>query len=484
MSLRQRAGVCLLATAGLLAALARLPVTSADLDPVRTSAEAYDVAGTRPAVPDAPGTTQPLVVQPDRLARVVDFRRGSPDEIPYPALRAYLRAAQVLAEARPQCRLGWPLLAAVGRVESDHGRAGDAQLHPDGVSAPTLVGPPLDGRGGLAPVPDSDGGRLDGDPTWDRAVGPMQIVPATWTLIGVDGDGDGVRSPADIDDAALAVGVHLCSAGSALDTPAGMRDALHRYNAAGGYAGLVLFYERLYRATEDATAATVAPTALAVRATPVVEQVQARTARLARHPAAVARASNTHPMLAAARPEPTPAETAAVAAAMAAEPAAGPGSGPSAASPVASAPVEDPVPTAAEPATGATSAGTTGSTATSGPSTDTATGSGTSAGDPGPTTTPEPTPEPTGTPDPTPETTATPDPTPDATACPVDGTAPTDPAPADTAPTDPAADPTPATAPDACPAPSAPSDPAPTDASTSATAGDSREVSPSSPAAP
>ena len=39
-------------------------------------------------------------------------------------------------------------------------------------------------------------GRLDGDDTWDRAVGPMQFIPSTWAWSGRDGDGDGVAQPA------------------------------------------------------------------------------------------------------------------------------------------------------------------------------------------------------------------------------------------------------------------------------------------------
>ena len=47
---------------------------------------------------------------------------------------------------------------------------------------------------------------------YDRAVGPMQFIPSTWSVIGVDGDNDGKRNPQDIDDAALATAVYLCSA--------------------------------------------------------------------------------------------------------------------------------------------------------------------------------------------------------------------------------------------------------------------------------
>ena len=39
----------------------------------------------------------------------------------------------------------------------------------------------------------------------------MQFIPSTWTVVGVDADGDGRRDPQDIDDASLATAVYLCS---------------------------------------------------------------------------------------------------------------------------------------------------------------------------------------------------------------------------------------------------------------------------------
>ena len=44
--------------------------------------------------------------------------------IPATALLAYQRAAVVIAQVDASCGLSWSLLAAIGRVESDHGRYG------------------------------------------------------------------------------------------------------------------------------------------------------------------------------------------------------------------------------------------------------------------------------------------------------------------------------------------------------------------------
>jgi membrane-bound lytic murein transglycosylase B len=133
-------------------------------------------------------------------------------DIPDTALAAYQRAAVVMEQVDESCGLSWTLLAAIGRVESDHGRYAGSQLLTDGTSSPEIRGVPLDGRGPVAKIRDTDGGRLDRDTLWDRAVGPMQFLPSTWSVVGVDADSDGVRSPHDIDDAALATGVFLCSA--------------------------------------------------------------------------------------------------------------------------------------------------------------------------------------------------------------------------------------------------------------------------------
>lgn len=473
MDVRQRAGVCLIASVGLLAGLAQLPVTPPDLAWFRAGGAAH-------GTPGAPGTAaadprsaaeDPLVVGTPQYARAVDASGTTAGQIPAPALTAYLRAVQVLAEVRPGCRLGWPLVAAIGRVESDHGNAGRAQLHADGASTPTLTGPALDGRGGVRAVPDTDGGRIDGDLTWDRAVGPMQIVPATWNLIGVDGDGDGVRSIADLDDAALAVGVHLCSAGVALDTRRGMRVALQRYNSAPAYADLVLSYEALYRAAEAVTAAATPPATLATQAAPaVVAQARARTTRLARHPAAVARASNAHPVLDSAHAQPQvqalPAETRA----LEAEPTAGPTDQPS--SPLlASAPGDDS--SAASAGTSEAAAGTSSPAPQAGEAT---TSEETSSTDPTPDPSLDPTPDATAasTPDPAPDPAVDTAPAPSATDCPVDASPSTDPVPVP--------EPDPSTSLVPCPTASSSTDPSPT-ADGLTTPGDA-SLSPSSPAAP
>ncbi len=166
--------------------------------------------------------------------------------IPAAALAAYQRAAQVMSSADAGCNLPWTLLAAVGRVESDHGRYGGNVLSAEGTSMPGIYGIPLDGTSGTREVRDTDVGLYDHDRIFDRAVGPMQFIPSTWLVVGVDADGDGERNPQDVDDASLAAAVYLCSGEEDLATDQGARAAVYRYNHSNQYVALVLAIAAAY----------------------------------------------------------------------------------------------------------------------------------------------------------------------------------------------------------------------------------------------
>lgn len=154
--------------------------------------------------------------------------------IPARALRAYVAAATSANESTPQCGISWNTLAAVGFVESAHGSYGGGTLNTAGQASGPIVGPSLNGNG-FAAIADTDGGALDGDATWDRAVGPMQFIPATWRLVGQDGNGDGTADPANIDDAALSAATYLCGHSRDLTTPRGWTDAIYSYNQSDAY---------------------------------------------------------------------------------------------------------------------------------------------------------------------------------------------------------------------------------------------------------
>ncbi|WP_343908200.1 lytic transglycosylase domain-containing protein [Nocardioides aquiterrae] len=224
------------------------------------------------ADPSLPATSGGRVAVVRDVAPVSAARTG---DIPVTAMLAYQRAATVVGKVDRTCGLSWTLLAAIGGVESDHGRDGGAVLGSDGVSKPLIRGVALDGHGKVAKVADTDAGRLDGDRRWDHAVGPMQFLPSTWTSVGVDADGDGKRSADDLDDAALGAAVFLCSAPGSLDTRSGVRTALHRYNPSAAYVARVMALEHEYRTGDYALPALPQDGPVLVRAEaplPTVEQ--------------------------------------------------------------------------------------------------------------------------------------------------------------------------------------------------------------------
>lgn len=153
---------------------------------------------------------------------------------------AVAKSAYEAAAAASGCGAPWTLLAAIGRVESNHGRFAGATLLADGRSDPPIVGIPLDGRPGVARITDSDGGKYDGDTTYDRAVGPMQFIPGTWALFEADGDRDGKSDPFNLHDAAAAAAEYLCRAGGDLSTDPGQQNAVFSYNRSDSYVRLVL----------------------------------------------------------------------------------------------------------------------------------------------------------------------------------------------------------------------------------------------------
>jgi membrane-bound lytic murein transglycosylase B len=171
---------------------------------------------------------------------------ASTNGIPSAALNAYQRAESVINAADKACHIPWQLIAAIGRVESDHGRYGGNTLGVDGISRPGIYGIALDGTHKTTPIRDTDAGQYDNDTVWDRAVGPMQFIPSTWADVGVDADGDAKRNPQDIDDAALAAAVYLCSGNDDLSTEPGQRASVFRYNHSDEYVDLVLSIMNAY----------------------------------------------------------------------------------------------------------------------------------------------------------------------------------------------------------------------------------------------
>ncbi|MFE3939762.1 lytic transglycosylase domain-containing protein, partial [Streptomyces goshikiensis] len=196
---------------------------------------------TSPEPPVAPSAAPPTA--PARPATAVERERpagellltGSGEGaqgIPATVLAAYRRAEQAVGRTDPGCGLRWQLLAAIGKVESGQARGG--QVDAAGTTLRPILGPVLDGNG-FANIRDTDRGAYDGDPVYDRAVGPMQFIPSTWAAWGQDADGDGRRDPNNVHDAALAAGRYLCAGSRDLRVGADLDRAVLSYNQSGEY---------------------------------------------------------------------------------------------------------------------------------------------------------------------------------------------------------------------------------------------------------
>ncbi|RCK56841.1 hypothetical protein DTO57_13220 [Microbacterium sorbitolivorans] len=148
--------------------------------------------------------------------------------IPRRALSAYVAAAN--RASADGCEVGWNTLAAIGWVESHHGTLQGGSIDADGVARPQIIGIPLDGTNNTMEILDTDGGSFDGDTVYDRAVGPMQFIPETWRIWGVDTSGDGVADPHNIDDAAATTARYLCRIDGTLASDETWIRAVRSYN--------------------------------------------------------------------------------------------------------------------------------------------------------------------------------------------------------------------------------------------------------------
>ncbi|MCW2715592.1 MAG: Lytic transglycosylase catalytic, partial [Frankiales bacterium] len=104
--------------------------------------------------------------------------------------------------------LSWTVLAAIGQVESGHGR----ELGPSSAGA----------------------------------LGPMQFLPSTWAAYGLDGDGDGTADIMNPHDAVPSAAGYLCRSGAGRG-PDGLYDAIFAYNHADWYVRKVLDIAAQYR---------------------------------------------------------------------------------------------------------------------------------------------------------------------------------------------------------------------------------------------
>lgn len=169
-----------------------------------------------------------------RLAEVVGA------EFPLVVLDAYWRAAETMKVLAPGCGIQWWAMAGIGKIESRHGTYGGSEVRADGSLTKPIIGIPLTGANNTAAIGDSDGGLIDGDPSVDRAAGPMQFIPQTWAAYGVDGDGNGEIQIQNIYDAAASAARYLCAAAGSMADVGGLQRGYFAYNHSAAYVSSVL----------------------------------------------------------------------------------------------------------------------------------------------------------------------------------------------------------------------------------------------------
>lgn len=180
--------------------------------------------------------------------------------IPPVVFSAYIAAETNAASVAEGCVVDWPVVAGIWKVESNHATYGGRTVNSFGQVTPPLYGVTLDGsHPGTTVIPDTDSGVLDGDPTWDRAVGPAQFLPGSWQAFGQDGNGDGSADPQNVFDAALATVAHLCvTRPGDYTNPTDLEAALRRYNNSAEYVATVagwIDYYRTFQFTQGAITA-------------------------------------------------------------------------------------------------------------------------------------------------------------------------------------------------------------------------------------
>jgi hypothetical protein len=216
-------------------------------DTVTPTAGPGSVAALVEASVTAPRAQAPVVVEGALSSNSRGWSRASSrvagtsaTTLPTDLLDAYDLA---VAASPVACHLSVSLLAAIGQVES--GNLADRSVNAYHRAVPAVLGPVLDGHG-LKAIRDTDQGMWDDDAQWDRALGPLQFLPATWRVVGLDLDGDGVRDPQNVYDAAGAAMVYLCAGGRDLGTTAGLRQAVLAYNHSVGYLAQVLRWKAVF----------------------------------------------------------------------------------------------------------------------------------------------------------------------------------------------------------------------------------------------
>ena len=242
VALSSRARTGLLALAGVLAVTCVASTTPPAVVEARSVA-APDHVVPPAAVPVAPHQRADVqVVHPDHVVAYRPVATVTDNRIPAVLLAAYQHAAG----RSTSCHLRWPVLAGIGKVESNHARGG--QVDNRGTVTEPIVGPEV----------------LDGT----HALGPMQFLPSTWTRWGVDDNHDGVADPQNVWDATASAADYLCADGRDLSLNGDLVNAVLSYNHSGAYLAEVFQWITTYSGGVSTIPAVVSPVTPTTAATP------------------------------------------------------------------------------------------------------------------------------------------------------------------------------------------------------------------------
>jgi len=153
---------------------------------------------------DVHAAEEALAAEQAQLSSITQQRIAALRPLPAPAsyMALYHRAAAAECPG-----LSWTVLAAIGQVESGHGR--------------------------------------DTSTSYAGAMGPMQFLPETFDAYAVDGDNDGVADIMNPADAIYTAANYLCANG-ANRGPDALYNAIWHYNHADWYVQMVLALAKMY----------------------------------------------------------------------------------------------------------------------------------------------------------------------------------------------------------------------------------------------
>lgn len=154
------------------------------------------------------------------------------------------RAAELAAQRQELDRLSKELEASLASISGGAGLSGigvTAYAPADIIAlyqraAKTCPGLPWGVLAGIGQVETNHGQNKNVSSA--GAMGPMQFMPATWAIYGVDGDGDGIKDILDQTDAVFGAANYLCHNGAG--DPNHLYDAIYAYNHLDSYVQEVL----------------------------------------------------------------------------------------------------------------------------------------------------------------------------------------------------------------------------------------------------